>query len=307
MLSRTSSLLLLLCAHRSKRLSASPAPSWPTTALHLEGSYELESCVTVGGLPRRPASCVASNGTVVWDTLGDAAKPGASLLSREKRNYEMSSIAGSIFPGLPSFSELWQTCPSRARNQGSSVTTSPGPPTKPPCTKIPAPCIHRCDPISWAVAACKSWKRGARPMPGPKPGLADEHHRGSDCNFTDGPLPPGDTSLRSFDVWLKGHGGQPGQEILAFVTNVFVTHSSGGVSVKTNNTETVVVTRWTSQPEPGRREEEESLSEISSEVVVFHHCTPAGCQPEIEPADVSFNVSVLLASMTGWSRSVAVV
>jgi hypothetical protein len=44
----------------------------------------------------------------------------------------------------------WQICPSRAQFYNDSLTNT--------CTKLVAPCIHRYDPISLALFACRSWK-----------------------------------------------------------------------------------------------------------------------------------------------------
>ena len=258
---------LLLCAFSTCAAAAPPAsaaaaapPSWPA-ALHLEGSYHMTSVVTMLG-PGYSPTRVTGNGTVVFDTLGDAAKPGESL-SHEKAIFEMTTD-GSVVPSLPSVEESWQACPSHASFQNSSTAAMPGTPASTtPCSKTPVSCTHRSDPISLAVAACKSWTRDdTLPMPGPEPGLSDEHYRGSGCNFTapehyrralevSGPLPPGMTTVGSFDVWYSK------QDIVAFVNKLFIT-SKGLVTI--NNTETVVMTFTDNSPDPA---------------VFRHHCIPS--------------------------------
>jgi hypothetical protein len=234
--------------------AAAAAPSWPK-ALHLEGSYLETTCITF--MLGTPPTCVTGNGTVVWDTLGDDAEPGASL-SHEKAVFVLSSqVVPAGAAGRPSVSELWQTCPSHASFKNGTTVTGALPATKEPCATLPAPCLHRLDPISRARAACKSWKRGALPMPGPEPGLADEHNRGSDCNFTAGgpPVPPGVkmTSAGFFDVWLNQG------DVLAFRTHVLTTVDNDGAHVITNSTETVVTTFSNNSPDPA---------------VFGNHCTP---------------------------------
>jgi len=203
-----------------------------------------------------PPTCVTGNGTAVWDTLGDYAEPGASL-SHEKAVFVLSSqVVPAGAAGRPSVSELWQTCPSHASFKNGTTVTGALPATKEPCATLPAPCLSRYDPISRAQAACKSWKRGALPMPGSKPGLADEHYRGSDCNFTAAePVPSGmkATSAGFFDVWFNQG------DVLAFLTHIITTVHADGATVTTNSTETVVTTFSNNSPDPA----------------VFHnHCTP---------------------------------
>ena len=257
-------LLPLLCAaapaaHGGSTAAATSAavpPSWPSwpKALHLEGSYLSTTCITL--MLGIPPTCVTGNGTVVWDTLGDDKSPGESL-SHEKAVFVLSTqVVAPGAAGRPSISELWQTCPSHATFQNGTTVEGAGPATKEPCATLPAPCLSRYDPISRAQAACKSWKRGALPMPGPKLGLADEHYRGSDCNFTAAePVPSGmkATSAGFFDVWFNQG------DVLAFLTHILTTVHADGATVTTNSTETVVTTFSNNSPDPA----------------VFHnHCTP---------------------------------
>ena len=145
--------------------AAANRPVWPD-AVHLEGSYSNVACSSSGAAA---PVCVPGIGTVVWDTLGSASKP-ASSLSYEARRYT-ETLPGSPPSGVAS--TAWELCPSRTLFGNNSLTNT--------CMKRPVPCIHRFDPISAALFACKDWHSIHQS------GLT--HYSSSKCNFQLFPIP----------------------------------------------------------------------------------------------------------------------
>lgn len=158
-------LLALPAAAFAVPRSTDVRPVWPD-AIHLEGNYSNVACSSSGAAA---PVCVPGIGTVIWDTLGSASKP-ASSLSCEARRYTQA-LPGS--PPSEVASTAWELCPSRALFSNNSLTNT--------CSNRPAPCIHRFDPISAALFACKDWSSIR------KAGL--EHYSSSKCNFQLFPIP----------------------------------------------------------------------------------------------------------------------
>ena len=175
------------------------------------------------------------DGTVVWDTLGATSKPFASL-SHEKRVYTMT-MAGK--PAPESTSEIWQLCPSHATYGNSTVGIMPGtPPTKVPCAKILAPCLHPYNPVALALAACSVWSKSDS-------GDSIRYH-GDKCNFDVIPV-PGVTAVGSFDFDVGASGAH---DIKQWVTHSMQTIKTPTTTTIQNSTETVVVVSLTNTPAP---------------------------------------------------------
>lgn len=246
MVARVTLPLLLLGAPAATvaRCTGNPAacPVWPA-AVHIEGSYNEITCVSVnGGEP----NCIVGNGTVAWDTLGDANKPFKSL-SHEKRVYTITTPGAG--PAPESTSEFWQLCPSHENYRNSSVSIAPGtPPITINCQEILAPCLHRYDPVSMALAACSSWGKTDS-------GNRQIRYHGEKCNFGIIPV-PGVTSVGTFDFDVGASGAH---DIKQWMTTTIQTIKSGGSVTVQNVTETVVVSHLTQTPD---------------EAVFRGHCAP---------------------------------
>ena len=136
-------------------------------------------------------------------------------------------------PGEPpadatnSTTELWQICPQHRQFRNVSSGLMPG-----GCTSLPQPCFHRYDPVSLAIAACKSWTDQAIG--------ATQRFLGTRCDFAGFHI-PGQTG--SFEIWIEG--GQ----IAKFQTNTTtVPIAPGGPTTVTS--ETVTVTSYDESPDP---------------------------------------------------------
>lgn len=207
----------------STACSGSACPTWPS-AVHIEGALFITTTASNSG----NNATVTGEGTAIWATLGDQAKPGASL-SYTRRFESMSA------PGEPAGSvgntttELWQICPQHKqyRNVSSSILPLPG-----GCVSLPMPCFHRYDPVSLAIAACKSWTESHFG--------ATQHFAGSRCDFAGFHI-PGQTG--TFDAWYDSG------KISRFQTNTTTLAPTGG-GVLTETSETVTVTSYSDTPDP---------------------------------------------------------
>lgn len=221
----------------TQRCVGSTCPVWPA-AVHMEAEFTNVACTTVKG--RLVCSHYAGNTT--WDTLGDPGKPTYSL-THYRRNWSLTDIPGTPY----TLSEFWQECPSHESWHVSSLWDGNDTPiSNYSCAELPAPCIHRYDPISLALSACASWRVASEPG-------QMQHYSGSRCNFTvlciatctEVCTLPGVRCTGSFDVWFRDGDPVPHK----FITNTSVVQSSGIGVVANNFSETMVTTYSDSSPD----------------------------------------------------------
>ena len=198
----------------STACSGSACPTWPS-AVHIEGALFITTTASNSG----NNATVIGEGTAIWSTMGDAGKPGASL--SYSRRFERMSMPGEPGSVGNTTTELWQICPQHKQYRNISGG----------CVSLPMPCFHRYDPVSLAIAACKSWT-------GNQVGAA-QHFAGSRCDFA-GFHVPGQTG--TFDAWYDSG------RISRFQTNTTTLTPTGGVLTETS--ETVTVTSYSDSPDP---------------------------------------------------------
>jgi hypothetical protein len=199
--------------------SGSACPTWPS-AVHLEGTL----FITTTASSSSANATVTGEGTAVWQTVGDVGKPGSSL-SYTRRFESMSMPGEPASDATNSTTELWQICPQHKqyRNVTSSLMPSG-------CGSLPQPCFHRYDPVSLALAACKSWVKRADDT--------SDHFAGTRCDFAGFHI-PGQTG--TFDVYYEGG------KVVKFETNTTTTTNP---AVRTLTSETVEVTSYSESPDP---------------------------------------------------------
>lgn len=198
----------------------SQCPTWPS-AIHLEGTLFITTTASDSGGSN---ATVNGEGTAVWQTLGDAAKPGASL--SYTRRHESIAIPGEPpSEAMNSTTELWQICPQHKQYRNVSSNLMPS-----GCTSLPQPCFHRYDPISLALAACSHWHKQVVG--------SSEQFTGTNCDFAGFHI-PGQTG--SFDVWYEAG------KIVKFQTNTTTTTNP---AMTTLTSETVTVTSYGESPDP---------------------------------------------------------
>ena len=209
------------------RCSTGECPSWPS-AVHIEGDLFITTTASKSG----NNATVTGTGTTGWATRGDPSKPGSSL--SYSRRFETIDMPGEpASDATNTTTEVWQICPQHKqyRNVSSGLLPSG-------CVSLQMPCFHRYDPVSLAIAACKTW---AQQQVG-----SSQHFAGTRCDFA-GFHVPGQTG--TFDAWYADG------KITKFQTNT-TTISSGMTTV---TSETVTATSYNESPDP----------------VVFHnYCKP---------------------------------
>ena len=202
---------------RAQACAGSACPTWPS-AVHLEGTLLITTTSSSGSVN----ATVTGEGTAVWSTMGDAAKPGASL-SYTRRHESINMPGEPPSEAINSTNELWQICPQHKQYRNSSGLMTG-------CTSLPQPCFHRYDPVSLALAACKGW---AERNIG-----TSEHYAGTRCDFAGFHI-PGQTG--SFDIWYEAG------KIVKFQTNTTTTTNPAMLTV---TSETITVTSFSDSPDP---------------------------------------------------------
>ena len=202
---------------QAQACAGSACPTWPS-AVHLEGTLFTTTTSSTGSAN----ATVTGEGTAVWSTMGDAAKPGASL-SYTRRHESINMPGEPPSEAINSTNELWQICPQHKQYRNSSGLISG-------CKTLPQPCFHRYDPVSLALAACKGW---AERTIG-----SSEHYASIRCDFAGFHI-PGQTG--SFDVWYEAG------KIVKFQTNTTTTTNPAMLTV---TSETITVTSFRDSPDP---------------------------------------------------------
>ena len=202
---------------QAQTCAGSACPTWPS-AVHLEGTLLITTTSSSGSVN----ATVTGEGTAVWSTMGDAAKPGASL-SYTRRHESINMPGEPPSEAINSTNELWQICPQHKQYRNSSGLMTG-------CTSLPQPCFHRYDPVSLALAACKGW---AERNIG-----TSEHYAGTRCDFAGFHI-PGQTG--SFDIWYEAG------KIVKFQTNTTTTTNPAMLTV---TSETITVTSFSDSPDP---------------------------------------------------------
>ncbi len=205
----------------STACTGTACPTWPS-AVHIEGALFITSTASNSG----SNATVTGEGTSVWVTMGDSTRPGSSL--SYTRRFERMGMPGE--PGgdiANTTTELWQICPQHKQYRNVSSDLMPS-----GCVSLPMPCFHRYDPVSLAIAACKSW---TEQQIGPS-----QHFAGSRCDFAGFHI-PGQTG--TFDAWYEGG------KIAKFQTNT-TTVNPTGPGILTETSETVTVTSYSESPNP---------------------------------------------------------